>query len=115
MKRFTIKVVVLIFVLFFGVLMGMQYANEGLVKMKGYSDPNFDEPVSVEQTATGEVEAQFLGNELSTHDLEAKQQRLEEVKSYNIFSSIGKALAQFITGLIKGILSILGGIISLFT
>lgn len=114
MKKFTLKVVAIIFVLFFGVLIGMQYANEGLVKMRGFSDPKFEQPVSVTEASTGEVEASFMGNNLSTHDLEAKQQRLEEVKSYNIFSTIGRGLAQFITGIIKGVLSLLGTIVSLF-
>ncbi|HWO77705.1 MAG TPA: YqxA family protein [Bacillus sp. (in: firmicutes)] len=115
MKRFILKVITLTFILFFGVLIGMQYANEGMVKMRGYQDPSFQEPVSIEEAASGEVEASFLGNNLSSHDLEAKQKQLEEVKTFNLFSQIGKSLAQFITGFIQGILSVLGGILSLIT
>ena len=113
MKRFFIKVISLVFILFFGVLVGMQYANEGMVKMRGYSDPSFEEPLSIQESGPGKVEATFLGNDLTTHDLEAKQKQLEEVKSFNLFSQIGKSLAQFITGFIQGILSVLGGILSL--
>ncbi|MET3699303.1 uncharacterized protein DUF3679 [Bacillus oleivorans] len=113
MKRFILKVLTLVFILFFGVLIGMQYANEGMMKMRGYSDPSFEQPLSLQEAAPGEVEASFLGNTLSTHDLEVKQKQLEEVKSFNLFSQIGKGLAQFITGFIQGILSVFGGILSL--
>jgi hypothetical protein len=92
MKLFMLKSFCLAAIMFISVLAGMQMANDGIHKMKGYSDPNFQKAVSI-----NEKEASFLGQDISSHDIEAKKKRLEEISTYNFFSSIGKKMSDGIT------------------
>lgn len=111
MQRFTLKVISVGIVLFFGVVLGMQLVNDGLLNMRGYNDPSIEYPNSHE---TENVRGTLSDDELPTHDLEAKQDRLEKVKSFNLFSSIGKALAELITVVVQGIISLVVGIFEMF-
>ncbi|WP_245947229.1 DUF3679 domain-containing protein [Bacillus taeanensis] len=95
--RFLVKCLLLTMVLFFGVLLGMQEANSGLKKMRGEnaSFPNAFELSSNEQ------EAEVLGQTITTHDLKEKQKKLEEMESFNFFSTIGQKLTELIIELLK--------------
>ncbi|CAG9619377.1 DUF3679 domain-containing protein [Sutcliffiella rhizosphaerae] len=101
MKRFMLKCLFITFVLFLGVLLGMQQANDGMRKMKGYDDPAFSGEVFhvVEKTEN----ISFLGREYSNQDMQEKQEKLQEMKSYNFLSSTGKKLADGMTGLMSGL------------
>jgi hypothetical protein len=79
------------------VLTGMQLANNGIHKMKGYDDPNFQNAVSINEK-DNDLSASFLGNDISSHDLEAKKKKLEEMSAYNFFSSMGKKMSKGISG-----------------
>ena len=83
--------------MFVSVLFGMQQANDGIIRMKGYGDEQFQGALSINENREGELEASILGNDVSSHDLEKKKEKIEEMKAYNFFSSIGKKLAGFIT------------------
>jgi len=61
--------------------------------MKGYEDPNFNSVVSVKENEEGAVEGAFLGNDLSSHDLQQKKEKLEKMEAFNLFSTMGKKLA----------------------
>src|SRR3954449_11310852 len=89
MKMFMLKFFCMVALMFISVLAGMQLANNGIHKMKGYDDPNFQTAVSFQET-DNDVRASFLGNDISSHDIEAKKRKLEEISSYNFFSSMGK-------------------------
>jgi hypothetical protein len=112
MKMFMLKSLFLAAIMFVSVLFGMQQANEGIVKMKGYGHEQFQGALSLNQTSEGEVEASILGNDISSHDLEKKKEELEEMKAYNFFSSIGKALAGFITNLTETMIQFIAGLIT---
>lgn len=99
MKRFVLKVVLLISILFVGVLIGMQKANEGIMDMKGYEDGAFETPLSLSEGETGNIEASLLGQEMGSASISEKKKKLEEMKSFNFFSEIGKSVA----GIMKGI------------
>lgn len=60
--------------MFIAVLFGMTQANHAMVEM------------TAEQDRTEETS-------ISSHDLQGKQQQLEEMKSFNLFSSIGKSIS----------------------
>jgi hypothetical protein len=112
MKMFMFKSMILASIMFVSVLFGMQQANEGIVKMKGYDHQQFQGALSINEISDGEIEASILGNDISSHDLEKKKAELEEMKAYNFFSSIGKALARFITNLTEAIIQFIAGIIT---
>ncbi|MDT2045405.1 hypothetical protein CHN50_07055 [Priestia aryabhattai] len=100
MVKFMMKSLLLSVVLLFGVLLGMQTAQQGLIKMKGYDDPSIEQVFTVSKTGEGEVEADVMGNKRVV-DLEEKQKLLEERKAFNFFSSIGKSLANSIQAVIQ--------------
>ncbi|WP_141431466.1 YqxA family protein [Bacillus sp. 03113] len=99
MKRFMLKVILIAIVMFISVLFGMQQANEGIHKMKGYEDANLKSAFTMKENTDGEIQASVLGRNISSHDLQSKKEQLEEMKAYNFFSSMGKNLANGITSL----------------
>ncbi|TYR82353.1 DUF3679 domain-containing protein [Priestia megaterium] len=100
MVKFTMKTLLLTVILLFGVLLGMQMAQQGLVKMKGYNDPAIEHVFTVSKTDEGQVEAAILGSK-QVVNIEEKQKILEERKAFNVFSSIGKSLANTIQGMVQ--------------
>ncbi|UAL46222.1 DUF3679 domain-containing protein [Sutcliffiella horikoshii] len=103
MKRFMVKCLFISLVLFLGVLLGMQQANDGMRKMKGYDDPAFQgEAFRVAETAEG-YNGTILGRQLDSQDMKEKQEKLEGIKAYNVFSSAGKKLADGVSGLMSGL------------
>ena len=92
MKRFMLKCTFIAFVLFLGVLFGMQQANVGMQKMKGYEDPAFSKGVFHTTNEEG-FQSSLHGTNVTSQDIREKQKKLEEIKTFNAFSSIGKKLA----------------------
>jgi hypothetical protein len=99
MKRFMLKSLLLVSILFIGVLIGMQKANDGIRDMKGYDDEAFGTPLTVSEDEAGNIEASLLGQEMGSTSLTEKKKKLEEMKSFNFFSEIGKSVAGIIKGL----------------
>lgn len=87
--------------MFVSVLFGMQQANEGIHRMKGFEDANFKKALNVNQNEGGQMEVSVLGNDINSHNLAEKKEKLEEIKAYNFFSSIGKSLADSVSAITK--------------
>lgn len=96
MKMFMVKSFIIASLMFISVLTGMQMANSGIHKMKGYHDPNLQTPVSMKET-NNDINAAFLGHDFSSHDLEVKRKKLEEMNTFNFFSSMGKKMSDGLT------------------
>ncbi|PFA64462.1 hypothetical protein CN378_14845 [Bacillus sp. AFS015802] len=111
MPKFFLKCALLIGALFIGVLIGMQYANQGIVEMKGHEQQNFTSPVGIKQSGDGDVEASFLGNEVESRTLSEKKEKLEEMKAFNVFSSIGKVIADTIESITGKIVDVIASFI----
>ena len=107
MVRFTLKCIFILLVLFLGVLIGMQTANDGIKKMKGYDDPTLSSAFEVNQTNQGELEAAILGEKVTSHDIEKKKEKLEEIKAFNFFSSMGKKLGETISNVFNRLIDLL--------
>jgi len=97
MKLFMVKSICIAGLMFICVLTGMQLAGNGIHKMKGYDDPDFQNAVSIHESEKN-ISASLLGNDLSSHDLAAKKKKLEEISAYNFFSSMGKTMSDGISG-----------------
>ncbi|HZG71013.1 MAG TPA: DUF3679 domain-containing protein [Chondromyces sp.] len=110
MKKFVLKCFLLVSLLFMGVLFGMQKANEGMKEMKGYHQEALEHPVQVEQTDE-ELEASFLGQQVSSQDLEEKKEKLQEIKAFNLFSSLGRNMAEGLSKLVGSIAEWLASLI----
>lgn len=111
MFRFSLKCLGIMLVLFFGILLGMQYANQGMKKMKGYDDPALNSAFTVKESNQGEMEAAFLGQRVTSHDLEKKKQKLEEMKAFNFFSSIGKKLSETVSAIFNALIQKLASLL----
>jgi hypothetical protein len=108
MIKFTVQFCLAVAILFVGVLLGMQQANKGLKQMKGYDDPSFQEVIRLSEDDKGEIEASIMGNTIKSEDFEDKKKKLEEMKTFNIFSELGKQLADGVCYGIKQLLNIAG-------
>ncbi|WP_160721795.1 DUF3679 domain-containing protein [Bacillus sp. USDA818B3_A] len=97
MKLFMLKSLCLAALLLIAVLTGMQLASNGIQKMKGYNDPNLEDAISIHEK-DNHVQASILGNDISSHDIEAKKKKLEEISAYNFFSSMGRKMSDGISG-----------------
>jgi hypothetical protein len=93
MRMFMVKSLCIAAIMLISVLVGMQLANDGIHKLKGYDDANFQNALSFNESGN-DVSASLLGNEISSHDLKAKKKKLEEMSAYNFFSSMGKNLTE---------------------
>ena len=103
MGKFLWKTSLLVLLLFFGVILGMQYANKNMKEMRGYDDPKMYEAFAVEKESEGEINATVLGKEISTADIEEKKEEMEEWKAYNAISSAGKGISNACTGIFQGL------------
>jgi len=105
MIKFFIKCFLLVTILFFGVLLGMQEANRGLLQMKGFDDNTYGEAFQIKKNDSGEVEAAVLGEELTVHDIEEKQKKLEKMKAFHFFSGLGDKLADLLAAMFQNLVS----------
>lgn len=96
MGRFMLKCFLLFSLLLLGVIAGMQYANMGMHKMKGYQDPELTGAATLYQGSEGEVKASILGTVVTEEQLSDKQKKLEELTAFNLFSQMGKQAAGMI-------------------
>jgi hypothetical protein len=96
MKIFMLKSVMIAALMFISVLVGIQLANGGIHKMKGYSDPDFNSAISLTDKNKN-MKPPLLGSDISSHDLKAKKVKLEKMNTFNLFSSIGKNLSDGIS------------------
>ncbi|GCD81782.1 YqxA family protein [Parageobacillus thermoglucosidasius] len=104
MLKFTIQFLLAVMILFFGVLLGMQQANEGLRKMKGFDDPAFPSVFHISKDQNGEVEASVFGNKVMVEDVQEKHEKIETMKTFNLFSELGKQFAEAVQSLMEKLL-----------
>ncbi|WP_078545534.1 YqxA family protein [Litchfieldia alkalitelluris] len=104
MVRFMMKCSFIAIVLLVGVLIGMQQANEGMKKMRGYDDPSLQGAFTVTNTNPGEIEASVLGQKVTSHDIDEKQKQLEEVEAFNFFSMVGRKLGDTVSAVFEMIM-----------
>jgi len=107
MIKFMMKCFLIVSVLLLGVLIGMQQANQGMKKMRGYDDPSLQSAFQISDNTTGEVEASVLGRKVTSHDIDEKQKQLEEVEAFNFFSNIGKKFGEGVSVLFEKLLIIM--------
>ncbi|CAM3815342.1 YqxA family protein [Mesobacillus zeae] len=109
MKMFMLKAFLLASVMFLCVLAGMQLANDGMDKMRGYEDPEFKNAFTVNKAADGKEEAAILGTEVSSNNFEEKKEKLEQMETYNFFSNLGKNLANFVSAVVENTIEVITG------
>ncbi|NNU83039.1 DUF3679 domain-containing protein [Geobacillus sp. BMUD] len=109
MARWFIRFTLAIFLLFFGVLFGMQQAHEGIERMRGYADPSFPSVIDMKKRENGEMEAAVFGRPVVAGDLLGeKQETIREMKTFNLFSRLGQLFADAVTALMETLCSLVG-------
>ncbi|MCM3215314.1 DUF3679 domain-containing protein [Niallia taxi] len=111
MKMFTLKALGIAFLMFACVLFGMQQANGGILKMKGYEDENFSSALAINNEQGG-LEASILGSDVTSHDLQKKKEQMEEMKTFNLLSGIGKGVADGVSSLAQKGVDLVSGVIN---
>ncbi len=106
MKIFMLKCIGMAGIMFFFVLAGMQLANDGIHKMKGYEDLNFQNAISLHENEK-QLRATFLGKEISSHDLDEKKRKLEEMSAFNFFSKMGKSISDGVSNSLEKIINLI--------
>lgn len=103
MKMFILKSFCLLTLMFLFTLVGMSAANNGMNSMKG---------ISHSERQSDSVQIQDLNHSINndhlSHNIAAKQQKLEKMNSFNFFSYMGKELSE-------GISQSLGNLIKIVT
>ncbi|MBE4908042.1 YqxA family protein [Bacillus luteolus] len=112
MIKFMMKCFFITTILLFGVLLGMQQANDGMKKMRGHNDPSLQGAFHFSDDETGAVEASVLGRKVTSHDIDEKQRKLEQSGAFNFFSTLGKKLAEGVGLVFEKIFLILSSVIS---
>ncbi len=95
MTKFMLKCFFTTTVLFLGVLIGIQVASNSMVKMTGDQHYSTETVVKKDQgvQAHSVSSAKETTEELTSHDLEGKQAKLEKIETFNLFSQVGALLS----------------------
>lgn len=94
-------------VLFLGVLIGIQVASNSMVKMTGDQHYSTETIVKMDQgiqahSVSTPIE---MKEQLTSHDLEAKQAKLEKIETFNLFSQVGTQLSDGLNVLFSKLLT----------
>jgi Protein of unknown function (DUF3679) len=82
MAKFMGTSFLLVVLLFVGVLVGLQLAHGNMKEMQGYEGP------------VDTVESEE--SKITSHDLDEKAKKLEEIKTFNTFSEAGNGIANLV-------------------
>ncbi|OIJ22114.1 hypothetical protein BKP45_05420 [Anaerobacillus alkalidiazotrophicus] len=106
MTKFLLKCFFITTVLFGGVLVGIQIASNNMIQMTGdskYSTTNIIKKSDSNETPT--VYTDLTTEKVTSHDLESKQEKLEQIQTFNLFSQMGVRLSDILNKLFSSILS----------
>jgi hypothetical protein len=102
MKMFIFKSFCLLTVMFLFTLAGMQLANNGMNDLKGISHSKLQSNISLKMQ---DLNTSIENNHFS-HNIAAKQQKLEKMNSFNFFSYMGKELSDGISHTSRNLIKI---------
>jgi Protein of unknown function (DUF3679) len=111
MTKFMLKCFGLVTVLLFGVLFGIQKAQVEMEDLKGSSSSQ----ESVESSSSPAVQQEDTEQNsaaITSHDIKTKQEKLNKIDSFNVFSALGQRLTSWISSAFGVMISIFGVIIS---
>lgn len=77
---------------------GIQAANSGLKRMKGYTDLTYEEITRLTGTARDNVKEAFFKESFS---LTEKQKQLEELKSFNVLEGAGRGMKKVVKSVVR--------------
>jgi hypothetical protein len=93
MGKFTAKVILLLSTLLFGLILGIQQAEQGIISIKGIQE-NEKESFYIQKIDDGNIQVAVLGEAFSTKDWEEKQEDWKQRHHHNRISSLGNKLGE---------------------
>jgi hypothetical protein len=96
--RFTVKFLLLISTLLFGILLGIQQAEEGIFQLQGLAKedrPSF----FITRIDDDQVETEVLNSQFSVAELEEKQEKWQERTQRHRWSEVGHQLGDLVYSL----------------
>ncbi|WNF37702.1 DUF3679 domain-containing protein [Bacillaceae bacterium IKA-2] len=106
MTKFLLKCFFITTVLFLGVLVGIQIASNNLVNMtndSSYSTSKLVEPSIGVELKSVNIDNLESNSKLTSHDLKGKQEKLEQIETFNLFSQVGMKLSDALDKLFSGL------------
>ncbi|MCA0992875.1 DUF3679 domain-containing protein [Guptibacillus hwajinpoensis] len=107
MALFFMKTFLLVSLLLFGVLLGMEQASKNMNDMQASENTG-----AFQINATNGVEAEILGTSITQEDLKDKQKTLEGANEFNVLGQLGSTVSQWLSSLIQAVLSFVFTIIT---
>jgi hypothetical protein len=108
MVKFFLKSLLLICFLLIGILIGMEKASDEMNKMSITDELG---AFNIQQNEKGKIEAEVLGENITSHNIKEKQEKLQAIKAFNFFSEIGGKLSELITKVFQAFIALLFSII----
>ncbi|MBF0706488.1 DUF3679 domain-containing protein [Alkalihalobacillus hwajinpoensis] len=110
MASFFLKCFLLVSLLLFGVLLGMEQASRNMNHMQDHESTGAFQI----KTASNGVEAEILGTSITQSDLQNKQETLEGANEFNVLGDLGSKLSNWLSALIKTLLAFVFTLITTF-
>ncbi|MDM5315826.1 DUF3679 domain-containing protein [Fictibacillus sp. b24] len=107
MAKFMLKCFGLVIILLFGVLFGIQKAHFEMDELKTPSLKSIKSLSSTSQNQSKTTEAETV----TSHDIKTKQETLNKIDSFNVFSALGQNLTSWISSAFSVMISVFGIII----
>ncbi|WP_273850853.1 DUF3679 domain-containing protein [Guptibacillus spartinae] len=100
MATFFLKTFLLVSLLLFGVLLGMEQASKNMNSMQASESTG-----AFQINTSNGVEAEILGTSVTPHDLQSKQKTIEHANEFNVLGQLGSILSKWVSSLIQAILA----------
>jgi hypothetical protein len=81
---------------------GMKVADNGMNEMKGNNHSTLPTNISFQNKDWQNL----IGDDHLSHNIKAKEQKLEKINSFNLFSWMGKELAEGITSVSRNMIKL---------
>lgn len=91
MFKFTAKLILLLGTLLFGLLLGLQHAEQGIISINGGQEGQ-KESFYIKKIDDENIQVAVLGNAFSTKDWEEKQEKWKERHHHNKLSNLGNKI-----------------------
>ncbi|OIJ16315.1 hypothetical protein BKP35_04085 [Anaerobacillus arseniciselenatis] len=101
--KFFLKCFFITTILFLGILVGIQMASNNIVKMTG--DESYSTATIIKNNDVTTSEVINEDDKITSHDLQEKQQQLEQIETFNLFSQMGVKLSDALDHLFSNILT----------
>ncbi|QHE53046.1 DUF3679 domain-containing protein [Pontibacillus sp. HMF3514] len=114
MVRMTMTFLVMVILFLGGVLVGMNQASQGMIKMRGFESETFQEAVQTRHVDTGKVEVKVLGQDFQQVSMDEKQKKYEELQSSHGIQKVAVTLEKSVQWLYNQMIMVVYQFVQVF-